>query len=459
MIALEHLAAQVVALFGLALVHGTVLAAIAGLLAFTVLRRARPAVHAALWTVVLLKFLVPFGPGARFSLASLAAELRREPEPEVALTFAGPAEAPALAPRVAAPAHHHAALAAVSAWLLIAAALGARQLVRYRRARLRALAGAPAPTWLLDEIAGLAGKVGVRRAVTVRVAGDRAPYVIGLRRPVVVVPEALLADGARTRRQAALAHELAHVRRADGAVRALQLVASTVFFFWPAVHWVNRRLDLAREQACDAYAIAVGPLAPAEYARMLITVARTRTPAAALALGGSQLARRVEALVESRRRRALGAGVGPLGAAAVGAFALVGLTGAASAAPRKAAAPPRVCLFTPEVAASILASHPEADTDGDGALTRTEVCDFQLSIRRRAVAEVFVSGDGSPVALDASLRDQVAASLPMSALPAGVIDEASPLASDDLCCNCSDPSGPPAELNPAIATCTRGVEP
>ena len=45
-----------------ALAHGTVLAAIGAVLAVTVLRRARPAVLAAMWTVVLLKFVVPFGP-------------------------------------------------------------------------------------------------------------------------------------------------------------------------------------------------------------------------------------------------------------------------------------------------------------------------------------------------------------------------------------------------------------
>ena len=290
----------------------------------------------------------------------------------------------------------------------------------------------------------------MRRAATVRIGAGRAPYMIGLVRPIVVVPAELLADDATARRQAALAHELAHVRRADGAVRIVQLVATTVFFFWPVVRWINRRLDLAREQACDAYAIAVGPLAPADYARMLVTVARQRTPAAALALGGSQLARRVDALVAGRRRAV--AGVGPLGGVAIGAFALVGLTGAATADASATPAAPRVCIFTPEVAATILASHPEADTDGDGALTRTEVCDFQLTLRRRYVVET----DG---AIDPVLRDQVAASLPMTLLPASVIDDASPLASDDLCCNCSDAAGPPAEINPSIATCTRGVDP
>ena len=57
---------------------------------------------------------------------------------------------------------------------------------------------------------------------------------------------------------------------------------------------------------------------------------------------------------------------------------------------------------------------------------------------------------------------------PINPKAAAFIDEASPLASDQLCCNCSapdgstpttQPSGQPAEFNPAIATCPRGVDP
>ena len=51
------------------LVHGTALAVLTGLAVVTVLRRARPAVVAALWTVVLLKFVVPVGPAMPLSLS------------------------------------------------------------------------------------------------------------------------------------------------------------------------------------------------------------------------------------------------------------------------------------------------------------------------------------------------------------------------------------------------------
>ena len=60
---LHHGAAALADVATTALVHGTLLAIAAAVVAATLLRRARPAVHAALWLVVLLKFVVPFGPG------------------------------------------------------------------------------------------------------------------------------------------------------------------------------------------------------------------------------------------------------------------------------------------------------------------------------------------------------------------------------------------------------------
>jgi beta-lactamase regulating signal transducer with metallopeptidase domain len=445
-----HRLAGVLASFaGTALVHGTILALIAAALAATVLRRARPGVLAALWLVVLCKFVMPIGPGAQFSLASLYARATAEPEPTVILSFAPAGSAAPVAPIAPPPERHPIALALGLAWLAIAASLGAREVRRYRRARQRAAAFAPAPAWLVDEVAALAPRVGARATVDVRLGVAPSPYVVGVLRPIVVVPTTLADD--RPRLRAALAHELAHVRRSDGAIRVVQRVVACAWFFWPVVHWVNRQLDLAREQACDAYALAHGPLDATSYARLLLAVARRHAPAAALGLGSSQLARRVHALARPRR-----SGLGAAGAVAVLGFALVGLTGPGVARADGDENLERVCVFTPELAAEILVSYPEADLNNDGALSRTEVCDFQQALRRR-----YVDRSLGDLEVESAVRDQVATTLSMRALPASVLDELSPLASDELCCDCSAPStttGQPAELSNAIATCTTGVD-
>ncbi|MEZ4400100.1 MAG: M56 family metallopeptidase [Kofleriaceae bacterium] len=443
---LHAVAGRAAELVGTALVHGTVLAVVSAVLLATVLRRARPAVHAAVWTVVLVKFLVPIGPGSQYSVAALLERLRDEP-PAAVVTEPAPAEvAPAVRPAAPTPPRHPLALAGLAAWLVVASGLGLRQAARYRRARRIARGYPVAPAAVRAALAQLQARLG-GGAVDARVAPVVAPYVLGALRPILVVPLALVDHPERL--GAALAHELAHVRRADGVVRALQLVAATVWFFWPVVRLVNRRLDLAREQACDAVAVAHGPLDQHAYARMLVTLARQRTPQAALALGGSQLAGRVRALGRPAR-----GGTGVVGAGAVLAFAVVGLAGAPSAQAAEHPVAGRVCIFTPALAAEILVSHPDADVDGDGALSRAEVCDYQLAIRRRFVAASFPA-----VSADVTARDRLASTLPMRAVSDAFVDQASPLASDQLCCNCSPPSGPTAEFNPATATCTRGVDP
>ncbi len=473
-----RLAGHVLEALATALAHGTVLAALGAILAATVLRRARPAVLAAMWTVVLLKFVVPFGPGARFSLASLAARAS-ESEPATALfVVVDPG-----ATRVAAPAVPHGPsllpLVAVGLWLGLSALVAARALRRHRRSRRQALAASPAPSWLADEVAALATRLHVRRKVDVRVAaGDVAPYLVGTRTPVVVIPTAMLAPHRAAVREAALLHELAHVRRGDATLRLVQALAGSLFFFWPVVRWVNRRIDHARELACDAYAIAHGPLAAPAYARMLLDVVRARSgaPAGSLALARrAQLGRRVEHLVA----RPVVAGLGVRGVVAVGTWAAVGLTGAgaadASDAPRAS-----VCLFSPEIASVIFQAHPAADTDGDGELSRSEVCEYQQVLRRRAVDQVLdgqaqdydpsydLDGDGAlGVAEESARRDDMA-----SVLPAGLLADRPPLASEQLCCDCAPPGDagtstlstigagrPAAETIPAISTCVRGAEP
>ena len=426
---------DVVGALGTSLLFGTALAVAAWLLAITLLRRARPAVIAALWTVVLLKFLVPVGPGATYSLASLVDKLTSDTAVTAPVVVTAPPAGARLAPE-AAPSLPWGSMALAGAWLAIVLALTVRQVRRARAARRRALAADPAPAWLAAEAAAIARSLGLRRAarrVEVRVsATDGAPYLVGLARPIIVLPltlsEPRSGESKDHARRAALAHELAHVRRGDAMLRLVQAAAATLFFFWPIVRLVNRRLDLAREQACDAWAVTVGPLSARDYARMLVDAARqSAAPAARLALArrGGHLRRRVDALCA----RPPGAGVGVTGAVAIAGFALLGLTGAAPATATPAS--PKVCVFTPEVASSIMASFPEADADGDGALSRAEVCEFQQVMRRRMVA------------------DPIGAAMVSTA-------ETEVLVSEGLCCECPQPS---AFDGPSLPTCSRGVDP
>src|ERR1044071_4362777 len=72
---LQSLSSTALYWIGHALLFGTLLAALTWLSVKTVLRSAKPAVHSALWMIVLLKFVIPVGPSWTYSLATSAQEL------------------------------------------------------------------------------------------------------------------------------------------------------------------------------------------------------------------------------------------------------------------------------------------------------------------------------------------------------------------------------------------------
>jgi hypothetical protein len=82
---------------------------------------------------------------------------------------------------------------------------------------------------------------------------NRGPMLIGVFRPVILIPQWLLESEVDLR--LALAHELAHYRRHDLAWNALVRIVQSLFFFHPLVWWSIRRYHVAVEIACDHSAI------------------------------------------------------------------------------------------------------------------------------------------------------------------------------------------------------------
>src|SRR6185503_600454 len=109
----------------------------------------------------------------------------------------------------------------------------------------------------------------LRRAPRV-VISQRAPtpHVIGLLRPVIVLPTDPHLSTAELRM--ALDHEMAHVRRADLWLGLVPGLARVLFFFHPLVRMAVREYVVAREAACDVAALAAGPHEPSDYGRLLL---------------------------------------------------------------------------------------------------------------------------------------------------------------------------------------------
>jgi beta-lactamase regulating signal transducer with metallopeptidase domain len=170
---------------------------------------------------------------------------------------------------------------------------------RVHRLRVAALAEAASPWQASAE--RLAARL--RLAVSFRVVESRlvdGPSVIGVMRPVILLPIAALTNLAPNQIEALLVHELAHIRRRDFAVNVLQTAAETLLFFHPAVWWVSTRIREEREHCCDDVAVRVCG-EPAAYAEALAELASWRTGDVALSVGASDgpLLARVRRLLDA----------------------------------------------------------------------------------------------------------------------------------------------------------------
>ncbi len=83
----------------------------------------------------------------------------------------------------------------------------------------------------------------------------RVPMVIGLIRPVILIPVSALTGLAPKQLESIIVHELAHIIRRDYLVNLLQSVVEILFFYHPAVWWINGVIRTERENCCDDIAI------------------------------------------------------------------------------------------------------------------------------------------------------------------------------------------------------------
>ena len=75
-----------------------------------------------------------------------------------------------------------------------------------------------------------------------------------------------------------LRHEVAHIKRKDGLLGALQILAQAIYFFHPLVWILTRQADELREMACDDMAVDNSEVTPLVYSRCLVHVAEHMLP-------------------------------------------------------------------------------------------------------------------------------------------------------------------------------------
>jgi beta-lactamase regulating signal transducer with metallopeptidase domain len=143
-----------------------------------------------------------------------------------------------------------------------------------------------------------------KRKISRLLIGERVtgPVVFGWLRPVVLLPVSAVTGLTEEQLLAVLAHELAHVRRYDFLVNALQRGVESVLFYHPGVWWLSSRIRKEREHCCDDLAVTVCGDRFA-YAAALIELERMRSETLALAVSATgSLTERIRRMVGAEDR-------------------------------------------------------------------------------------------------------------------------------------------------------------
>ncbi len=158
-------------------------------------------------------------------------------------------------------------------WLVIASMALLRVMVgawRVRRLRRTCspvdVRGLPTPVQLT-----LARRSG-RRINLCKSPAVEAPTAVGFIRPAIIIPATLMDELSPEDLNHIVLHELAHIRRWDDWTNLAQKVIGALLFFHPVVWWIERRIALEREMACDE-AVVAATANPRAYAQCLAFLA------------------------------------------------------------------------------------------------------------------------------------------------------------------------------------------
>lgn len=151
----------------------------------------------------------------------------------------------------------------------------------------------------LRKLLGVSARVSL--SVSERVT---TPLVVGILRPLVLLPPAILCSLTPEQLEMILLHELAHVRRRDNLVNMLQRIVESILFFHPAVWWASRWVRLEREHCCDAVVLNHAAR-PQEYAETLASLALPELAPqyAAAAMANHQLSSRICHILDVEEHR------------------------------------------------------------------------------------------------------------------------------------------------------------
>jgi beta-lactamase regulating signal transducer with metallopeptidase domain len=117
----------------------------------------------------------------------------------------------------------------------------------------------------------------VRRSVCLRASADcDGAFTTGIFAPVIVLPEAHIQRLAERDISAIIGHEMAHIKGLDSLWLSCEQILRALFFFHPAIWIATSKLDAAREELRDLDMLHAGPVSVQTYASTLLSVLKNQ---------------------------------------------------------------------------------------------------------------------------------------------------------------------------------------
>jgi bla regulator protein blaR1 len=212
-------------------------------------------------------------------------------------------------------------------WLwLIGVSISAFRLWRSHRTLHNLTQCASTDTRLVELAASLMASMRLRFQVRIALSElIDVPCVIGVLRPIILMPAALLTRLPPDQLELVVLHELTHIKNGDLWVNAMQVALEVLLFFHPAIHWISADIRALRERRCDREVLRLRAT-PMCYAKTLLSLEEYRHEfrGLAIAASGGDLSKRVRDIMLPRAHnlsgRRSGRGAALISAAAVSAI-------------------------------------------------------------------------------------------------------------------------------------------
>lgn len=118
----------------------------------------------------------------------------------------------------------------------------------------------------------LCQKIGVGKNILVKdYAESISPFTVGFIKPLIFFPFTFLNQLSSKEVECILAHELGHIKRHDYLFNTISTFIEVLLYYHPVVWWIQKKLSVYREEACDD--IAINHIQDAmTYAKSLLTL-------------------------------------------------------------------------------------------------------------------------------------------------------------------------------------------